>query len=224
MSASVLIAFVALAAQIGNDALTSLSNDRATDPMNFVNVLTEAGIPAGLEIRESDVRRVGLQQRRSGNAPPKPVVPVEQLIAVFNRDQREYAAALDNGVVVIRPQSGRSDYFQSKPFSAPIAGVGLMRVSEKVFAPLDPRLDQPGGRPGSFLGQPGVEVDYGDQIRLAVDTANTLTVLNVLIEIAKQAPGHSWVVATAGTPSRIVRFGFNHGFGKTTWMTVQTAR
>jgi hypothetical protein len=61
MNASVLIAFVALAAQIGNDALTSRSNDRATDPMNFVNVVTEAGIPAGLEIRESDVRRVGLQ-------------------------------------------------------------------------------------------------------------------------------------------------------------------
>lgn len=219
-----LLTLVLLVAQVADGGPASLLN-AATDPVSFVAILTEAGIPAGLEIREADLKQPRIQQRRSPlQAQPQSNALLEQLIAAFNKWQSEYVAILQDGVVVIRPQSGRSDYLNTKPFSGGITGTGLMRVSEKIFAPLDRNLDLPGGRAGSHLGQPGVEVDYGDGLPLSVDGAGNLTVLEVLIKVAKQAPGHSWIIVTAGKPSRITRYGFIHGTAATTWMPIQAAR
>lgn len=224
MVAAPWLALVLLLGQVDGGVPSSLLSAAVTDPMNFASLLTASGVPAGVEIRESD--RLRIRQRRPPPAEAQPrLVPIEELTAVFNKGQSEYVAVVQDGVVVIRPRSGRAAYLGTRPFSGVIAGTGLMRVSEKVFAPLDRRLDQPGGRPASRLGQPGVEVDYGDGLHISVNQADKLTVLDVLIQVAKQAPGHAWVVATAGEPtSRIMRLGFIHGASTTTnWMTIQSA-
>lgn len=216
-------ALVLLVGQVDGGISPSLLNAAVTDPMNFASLLTSSGVPAGLEVRESD--RLPIRQRRPPltDAAQLRSLPVEDLTSAFNKGQAEYVAVVQDGVVVIRPRSGRTDYLSTRPFSGVIAGTGLVRVSEKVFAPLDRRLDQPGGRPASRLGQPGVEVDYGDGLRISVGDAGKLTVLDVLVQIAKQAPGHAWIVVTAGeSVGRVTRFGFIHGTSTSTnWMTIQ---
>ena len=216
-----LLLLVLLIAQVGSGSPASLSS-AAADPVNLVAILSEAGIPAGLEVREADVKQPRIRERSlaSGGQAPSNVSPAE-LIAAFNKSNSEYVAVLQDGVVLIRPVNGRSEYLNTRPFSGSIAGTGLMRVSEKIFVPLDRNLDLPGGRAGSHIGQPGVDVDYGDGLRIAVDAADTLTVIDVLIQVAKQAPGHSWVIVTAGQPSRITRYGVIHGKAATTWMPIQ---
>lgn len=44
--------------------------------------------------------------------------------------------------------------------------------------------------------EPGVDVDYGDSLDLVVETWDK-TVVRVLNEVVRQAPGHSWLVVTS---------------------------
>lgn len=58
----------------------------------------------------------------------------------------------------------------------------------------------------------GVESDRGDGVQLSTD-AGGRTVVDVLNEIARQAPGHAWVVTTIGDlNTQVVAFGFVHRF------------
>lgn len=78
------------------------------------------------------------------------------------------------------------------------------------------------GRVGSRPGRPGEEVDYGDSVEFSI-SANGLTVLQVLNELAKHAAGHPWLVVTSdGSSPRITSFGFLHDRGIVTSRGVST--
>jgi hypothetical protein len=218
-----LLLFLFSLVQAGSGVPASLLDAASGDPMSFLSRLADARIPAGLEIREADIRPIRpLAGGRVAGGERQQALPVERVIAAFNKQHSDYVASVENDVVVVRPVRGRSDYLSAKPFTGAITGTGLMRVAEKMFAPLDRTLDQSGGRPGSRLGQPGVEVDYGDQIQVGID-AGSLTVIDALVRLSRQAPGHAWVVVTSGEPSKPVRYGFVHAGASATWMPIQPA-
>ncbi len=218
-----LTTFLIVLAQAASGVPASLLDAASADPMTFTSRLADARIPAGLEIREGDIQPIRSRPNRPPVAaePQQQLVSLERVIAAFNKQHSDYVASVEDGVLVIRPLRGRAEYLSTRPFSGEITGTGLMRVAEKIFAPLDRHLDQPGGRPGSRLGQPGIEVDYGDQLQVTLDGLANLTVLDALNRMATQAPGHPWVVVTAGAPTKPVRYGFVHAGASVTWMAIQ---
>jgi len=194
--------------------------EAATDnPLRFVQVLAEAGIPAGLELRSADLpisgrRNVDRTHREYLQA--QPVVALSDVVDAFNRSHGDYRAMIDRGVVIVRPAGPRAMYMDTRPLSGRIEAVGLMSFAERVFAPLDRTLGLSGGRAGSRLGPIGVDVDYGDDLSLTVDGAEHLTAVEILNEVARQAPGHPWIVITSGGDEPTVRrFGFAHRYGTT---------
>jgi len=225
--ALVLAALTAGAEAAGAPA--SLIAMRAADPKTFVEVLAHLGVPAGLEIRQADYRRS--YTTGQGWHPDdwtreklarQPSVPLDDVVSAFNRRRGDYRATLMQGVVVIRPTRKPAAYLDSKPAFGRMEGQGLDRVAEKIFAPLDSLLDQPGARVGSRLSAVGAEVDFGDALQIAID-ARGLSPLDALNRMAAAAPGHAWIVVTTddATP-RIGRFGFVHRHGATTTMSVGT--
>jgi hypothetical protein len=200
------------------DVPVSLLAHANADPKTFVHLLAEAGVPAGLEMRQADFeRRFGLarpwdradwsQEKLARQAK----VPIEQVVSAFNEHHADYRATIIDTVVVIRPVPQRVTYLDSPAPFGRLRAVGLMTIAERVFASLDPALDRPGGRPGSSLGQ----ADRGWNLELSV-TGVGLTILEALNEIVRQAPGHQWlVVTTAGDTPRIERLGFVHRNGAT---------
>ena len=142
-------------------------------------------------------------------------VAVDRIVATFNEGHEGYRAAIVDGVVVVRPLPRGTSYLDSKPVSGAVAAHGLMRFAEKVFAPLDNHLDRPGGRAGSSIGTLGPPIDRGESVDVSID-ATGRTVLEILNAVARQAPGHPWLVVSSDTPSpRPDRFGFLHGQGTT---------
>jgi hypothetical protein len=199
-----------------------------SDPMTFVQLLAEAGLPAGLELGESDYKLVKTTRSRWNSQEwnrerfeRDATVPADELVTVFNASHPTYRADLQDGVFVIRPRTGRAAYLDTRALSGLLTARGLMAIGEKVFAPMDQRLNQPLGRPGSVLGRPGLEIDHGEQLDFSVNAAG-LTVLEVLNEIARTGPGHAWFVVTAGgNVPRLTRFGFVHRYGSTTGMPLK---
>jgi hypothetical protein len=213
--------------QASAQAPASLLAAAAADPTSFAHLLAEAGIPAGLEIREPDMLRVSTPTSRRcltvtrEELTRETTVPIEQVVMAFNLGHTGYRAAMMEGVLVIRPVPRSAAYLDSNPPFGQLRGRGLMRFAEKVFAPADPRLDQPGGRVSSVSGPVGVEIDRGDDLDLVIDAVG-LTALEVLNQIARLAPGHPWLVVTThdDTP-RVERFGFGDRYGTTTTLAVR---
>jgi hypothetical protein len=196
----------------------ALLAETSRDPAGFIRVLADNAIPAGLEIREADVQprarqRVDLDRRESTDA--------SQVIASFNRVHADYQAALVDGVIVIRPAKRMPDYLDQPAQVGQFTSKGLMPAVKKVFAPLDPKLGGGGGELGSYLGPVGITVDHGEQADVTVD-ARGVTTLSVLNHIARQAPGHPWLVVVAYVEDapRIVRVGFVHRYDTTTEVSV----
>ena len=184
-------------------------------PVRFVDALADLSIPAGLELRKQD--------RFAGSSetviPDSPARSVEELARLFSAAHSDYSATVVDGTMVVRPAQNRSEYLDG---AAPLLSVtvrGLMRVTEKLFAPLNPGLDAEGARAGSVLGPVGVEVDRGENLEIRLDTRGK-TVLETLTAIAR-ATGHPWFVVTdSATPPHILRAGFVHRYGTTTEATV----
>jgi hypothetical protein len=210
-----------LNAQVVAVAPVSVQQAASADPLSFVLVLAEAGIPAGLELRDADRRQASsMRPMTREQMSAEPTVPLEGVLAAFNQSHPDYRAEVVDGVVVVRPVTGRSGYLDSFAPNRTLSGQGLMRIAEKVFAPLDSRLDQPGGRIGSTLSPIGVTVDRGEGLDLAIE-ARGRTVLSVLNELARH--GHPWLVVTSserkGSP--ITRYGFAHRYRTTSEQPLQ---
>ena len=174
----------------------------------MTQLLVEAGLAAGLELKEQDYR--AFQKSRplcwSRDAlnrehfERQPTVAAEALVAAFNAPRDDYVAEVQDGVIVIRPTGARAGYLDSYALAGRLTAVGLMRMGEKVFAPLNPRLDLPGGRVGSRIGRIGVEIDFGDALSLTVDT-QIRNVREVLNTIVRQASARAWIVITTNDPT-----------------------
>ena len=192
----------------------------STDPLTLVELLAEAGVPAGLEVPDSE-RQALLKKRRQWNPAVmnrerlrgEPSRPLADLVNAFNKAQSRFVSAAVDGVFVVRPAGVRSPYLDDRPLTGRIEGEGLMRVAEKVFAPLDASLDKPGGRLSSTPGIPGVDVDRGEGVHIAIENVEKLTVLQVLNEMTRRS-GHAWMVTISGHEDpRISAFGFIHRYG-----------
>jgi hypothetical protein len=191
----------------------ALLAETARDPAGFTRVLADLLIPAGLEIRETDVRARLLPRTELDL---KATVDAADVVVAFNRAHPDYEAALLDGVFVIRPTKRLPDYLDQPARTDQFTCQGLMRGAKKVFAALDPRLVSD-GEIGSILGQPGVEIDHGENTTISVD-GRGVTNLAALNQIARQAPGHPWlvVVSQSDRAPRIVSLGFIHRFDTST--------
>jgi hypothetical protein len=219
--------FTILAVQEPQQVPVSLVGAASQDPLSMVNLLAEAAIPAGAEIRQSDYQRFTGSPRRwdperlsRERFAQETTVPADRLVAAFNQSHATYRALMMGGVLVIRPARDRAPYLDGGAPMATLSARGLMPLAERMFVPLDPRLAQEGGRAGSLVGPIGVELDRGDDLQLVVE-ARGKTVIQVLNDIARQAPGHAWLVVTMDGDRRIERFGFMHRYGTTSEQSLQ---
>jgi len=186
-------------------------------PLAFVRLLAESGVPAGIEIKQQDRMRVAPLEK-SEQGPPS-TVPLSELASAFNAAHADYQASITDGVLIVRPRQIQQDYLDAGAPPRELSGVGLMPVATQLFVPLDSKLQGGAGQAASMLGPIGIEVDRGEQIPIRVNGSGR-TVLQVLNDIALQAPGHPWFVATEGQPAKIIRFGFVHKHGTTTEQSI----
>jgi hypothetical protein len=223
-----IVTLVALLAALGArpagaDVPASLLSFADAHPLTVLHLLAEALVPAGLELKAVDHREFPSVAWR-WNPVDSPVgrerfsldtrSSTDEFIAAFNRSQVRYRAESRHGVLVIRPVAGGAGYLESRPLSGRLAATGLLRFAEKVFKPLDDRLDGPGGRAGSLLGRPGEELRR-DDVEIVVE-ASGLSVIDVLNDAARLAPGYPWLVVSSDDDEpRIERVGFGFGGGTT---------
>lgn len=201
-------AVIGAAQVVRPQAPESLLRAAGLPPMSFVELLVEAGIPAGLEIRESDLRATAAGGEATGW---KKSVPLQELIEAFNERHVDYTAVLVDGVVMIRPTRMRADYLDQTSRVSSVAQKGLMPIIKSLFVPLDESLGLSGGQVSSRLGPVGVAIDRGDPVQLSMDLAGA-TVIEWLNRIGTQVPGHAWLVVTsnASNGSQIVSIGWVH--------------
>lgn len=190
-------------------------------PLEFVMDLAHAAIPAGIEIRAAD-----RSNERYGDLSEVPPATADrgQLARLFNQHHSTYHAQLIDGVVVVRPSQDATPYLgQTLAPDVVLRERGLMRTIERIFSVLDPRLSAAGPRVGSVLGPVGVDVDRGENLAVEID-ARGRSLIQVLDDLARAAPGHAWLVVTDGqTPAHIIRAGLIHQYRTTTEEPVSTA-
>jgi hypothetical protein len=215
MVALVIILSVPTASAQAPESLMSLAT---VDPLTFVRVLAEARVPAGLEIRQSDksipprLSSVPTRERLAQEAR----VSLDSIAVACNASHRAYRATVAAGVVVVRPTDHAVDYLDQMTVSGQLRARGLMAFAREVFAPLQPTLGRQRAQFGSTPSPVGVDVDRGDALELEID-AQGLTVLEILNEVARRAPGHAWLFVTRdGDTPRIASLGFLHNYGSGT--------
>jgi hypothetical protein len=188
-----------MARQTGGTVPAPLLIAASQSLVDFAFALSNASIPSGLEIRESDD---GPPLRPPVDIDPKQRVPLDDLVTSFNAHQHEYrAVVMRGGVMVIRPVKRRLAFLdEPSPVLQKITVTGLMAAARRVFAALDPRLT------GPVLNSGGSK---DDDIPVALDGSGGRTVMDTLNQIVTQAPGHVWVVTTREKPDgvRVISFG-----------------
>jgi hypothetical protein len=229
MLSNVVVALTLLLAQArsGIEVPSSLLTAAGTDPTTFIKILTQVGIPAGLEIRQSKYIQHGrtpsqwnYEQWTAERLAQQRLVPIEQLVAAFNQHHPDYQAAMLDGVLVIRPTDRPLAYLDGRGPTGQLRAVGLMNLADKVFVPIDSSLDVP-GRIVSELTPAGIDVDFGHGVELVIDASARL-VIDVLNEVVRQARGHSWLVVTTDDPvPAVTQFGFLHRHGTGSVQTIR---
>jgi len=183
-------------------------------PEIFTGYLAATGVPAGLELRQGDrpARKREIAIDRTST------ISATELAKAFNERHADYFAAVLNGVFVIRPVAQRAGYLDTAAPTMELQVRGLIAAARKLFAPLDPRIDAPGGQMASGLG--GLDFE-GDGMAIALDTKGK-AVLDVLNEITKKAAGHAWIVVTQteAEVTRITQIGFIRSSGSTTLVAI----
>ena len=186
-------------------------------PLEVTFLLANAGIPCGIEIRESDdvvprppadARRDLLQQ-----------VPASMVVEAFNASHREYRAALVDGVFVIQPSAGRASFLDSPSVIVPrITIVGTMEALRRILSPLDTRLLSP-----HIGGGIGPEAAKGLTARFVLDGSGPRRVIDTLNQLVLQMPG-AWEVTTRqyGQEWKIAKFGFIYGDRSRSQETIPT--
>jgi hypothetical protein len=146
------------------------------------------------------------------------MIPLGDLAREFNSRHADYHAELTGDVFVIRPVARKATYLDGPAPPLQVRVRGVMDAGRKIFSPLDPRIDPPGARLGSFLG--GLDTDLGLNVDVYLDGRGRKAI-DLLNDVAMKGPGHAWLVLTTGDEtSRISAFGFIHQNGSTTELKV----
>src|SRR5258707_115742 len=76
-------------------------------PVEFVMAVADASVPAGLEIRSSELFP---RRKPEFDLKSEPTRPVAELVQVFNAYHGDYGATIVDDVLVVRPTGKRSAY------------------------------------------------------------------------------------------------------------------
>jgi hypothetical protein len=134
-------------------------------------------------------------------------IAAAELVRAFNAQHNDCRAVLMGDVLVIRPLAGRLPFLdQRSTVDSPITVTGAMAAARRVFSQLDT------GLLGPVLNSLGRE---SDEIPILLDGNGTRTVIEMLNQIALQAPSSAWVVTTRHERGevQVVSFGFLEGNG-----------
>jgi hypothetical protein len=114
-------------------------------------------------------------------------------------------------VLLIRPVTGTLPFLDApSPIARKLRVTGFMAAARRVFADLDPRLNDP------ILNSIGHK---GDDVPVMLDGSRGRTVMDTLNQIVTQAPGRVWVVTTRAEPEglRVMSFALiEDGHGRRT--------
>ena len=157
---------------------------------DFLVLVANASIRAGLEVKEADNAPRGAV---GGLVPPKDEraqIPRDQLVAAFNARRPGYYAAWVGDVLLIRPVLGRMEFLDSASLiQAPTTIVGLTQALRAIFSPIRPRSPNSVAA-GSALGN---EAGKALSERFTLDGSNGRTVIDTLNQVTLQHPGAWWV-------------------------------
>ena len=219
-----------LVLQTGRLVPESLLDAAGANPYTFVHLLSQVGVPAGLELREADRPRRGdfRPQWQPEALGKQDRIPLDMVLAEFNKAQRTYRAELVDGVINVRPVERRAAYLDSSAVTGTIRERGLMNVAGRLFEPLSPAQSATGGRISVLSSPVGVDIDRGENIDIALEVTGK-PVVQLLNEIVGRTTQQAWLVVTsemdaAQLPSsRVARFGFIHQHWTTTERPIQPA-
>ena len=208
----------------------SLLEAARANPYTFVHLLSQTGVPAGLELREADRPRRGdfRPQWQPEALGKQDRIPLDMVLTEFNKVQRTYRAESVDGVINVRPVERRATYLDSAPIAGAIRERGLMNVAGRLFEPLSPTKSATGGRISVLSSPVGVDIDRGENIDIALEVTGK-PVVQLLNEIVGRTTQQAWLVVTsemdaAQLPStRVARFGFIHQHWTTTERPIQPA-
>lgn len=197
---------------------SGLRRSAAQEPILFVMALADASVPAGFEVRKSDLLPRGRPVLQSTG---QPTVGLHEIVAIFNTHHTDYRAAIMDGVVVIRPVGRTAAYLEATIDIVQIAVTGVMEAARRIFGPLDPSLVHPGGRLGSSINTD--TTDTGDNAVISIHGAGR--VIDLLNDVVRQSP-RAWLVEITDDLSdpEVSRFGFMHNAGTSTWLGVRRAK
>jgi hypothetical protein len=154
----------------------------------FLLLVANASIRAGLEVKEADNARVGVTSR-----PPTgeiKQVAREQLVIAFNARKPGYRAAWVGDVLLIRPALGRLEFLDSgSPIQTPTTTVGVGAALRTIFSPINPTPPN-AVTPGAASG---VESGKAMTKEFTLDGSNGRTVIDTLNQVTLQHPGAWWV-------------------------------
>ena len=217
--------------QTGRLVPESLLEAARANPYTFVHLLSQTGVPAGLELREADRPRRGdfRPQWQPEALAKQDSISLDVVLAEFNKTQRTYRAEFVDGVVNVRPAERRATYLDSSAVTGTIRERGLMNVAGRLFEPLSPAIQSASGGRISVLPSPlGVDIDRGENIDIGLEVTGK-TVVRLLNELVGKTTHQAWLVVTSEMDSsqlpspRIVRFGFIHQHWTTTERPTQPA-
>jgi hypothetical protein len=208
----------------------SLLEAARANPYTFVHLLSQTGVPAGLELREADRPRRGdfRPQWQPEALAKQDRIPLAMVLTEFNKSQRAYRAELVDGVINVRPAERRSAYLDSPAITGTIRERGLMNVASRLFEPLSATKSVAGGRISVLSSPVGVDIDRGENIDVALE-ATDKPVVQLLNEIIARTTQQAWLVVTSEMDAaqlqspRVVRFGFIHQHWTTTERPIQPA-
>jgi hypothetical protein len=153
----------------------------------FVLLVANASIRAGLEVKEADnAQRGAVVQPKSERIQ----IPRDQLVDAFNARRPGYHAAWLGDVLLIRPVLGRMEFLDSpSPIQAPTTIVSLTQALRTIFSPIKPRPPN-SVAVGSAMGN---EAGKALTERFTLDGSNGRTVIDTLNQVTLQHPGAWWV-------------------------------
>jgi hypothetical protein len=180
-------------------------------PLEFVALLANASIPAGIEVKASD--DVYPMRPASYNRNEPKQVPISDLVTAFNTHHSDYTATLMADAIVVRPVDGRASFLDHpSTIDPPVTIVGVMDAERAIFAPLDARLLGP-----AIGGGLGREAARGLSTSFTLDGTGGRRVIDTLNQLARQMLG-AWQVTTEerGRDWHVAKFGFIYTtFGRT---------
>jgi hypothetical protein len=174
---------------------------------DFGYALAEARVSAGFVVFENDFferdfERTSGKIWHRGSVAETEEVPLEAAVSIFHARHPLYDVEQWEGVLLIRAQElkGLGGPLAKKAERFRIEGLPLPTAFNEAMRIVDPGIPARGGVVGSILSspeEPAPAITPGPLI--SVDIVNA-TVVEVLNEIVKQAPGTVWILSRHGRP------------------------